>query len=177
MYLPFFHMAASSRAEVRAMARRAGARPVETDESAPILDLDFKMLACERTTLVVYMGLATLPQLAAGLIEAGLPPNTPAVAVQEGTSAHQRVERAPLWQLPEVVAAAQLRSPTLILIGKVVSLLTDARVAQSVAEAKARGDGTAIYQFLTDGPSAVDPLRQAALRRGAIVTPHNVKSP
>jgi hypothetical protein len=119
------------------------------------------------------MGLATLPELAAGLVQAGLPADTPAVAVQEGTSSRQRVVRASLGALPTAVTDAKLRSPTLILIGGVVSLLTDRRIRQSAAEARARGDGTTIYSYLTDGPPSSDPERAAALRRGALITPHS----
>ncbi|KAM0898512.1 hypothetical protein ACQ4PT_021904 [Festuca glaucescens] len=38
------------------------------------------------TTLVVYMGLSTLPFLAPRLMKHGLPPNTPAIAVESGTT-------------------------------------------------------------------------------------------
>ncbi|CAI5985298.1 unnamed protein product [Closterium sp. NIES-64] len=74
------------------------------------------------TTLVVYMGLATLPSLAARLLANGLPADTPAVAVERGTTAAQRTVFATLEDLPAAVSAAQLVSPTLIVIGQVVAL-------------------------------------------------------
>ena len=74
------------------------------------------------TTLVVYMGLATLSTLAAQLAAGGLPPGTPAVAVERGTTPEQRAVYAPLGALPAEVAGAALQSPTLILIGAVVAL-------------------------------------------------------
>jgi uroporphyrin-III C-methyltransferase len=43
------------------------------------------------TTLVVYMGLSTLSSLAPKLMKHGLPPNTPAVAVERGTTPQQRM--------------------------------------------------------------------------------------
>lgn len=42
------------------------------------------------TTLVVYMGLSTLPSLAQKLMHHGLPSNTPAVAVERGTTPQER---------------------------------------------------------------------------------------
>uniref|UniRef100_A0A7S0J265 uroporphyrinogen-III C-methyltransferase n=1 Tax=Calcidiscus leptoporus TaxID=127549 RepID=A0A7S0J265_9EUKA len=84
---------------------------------------DWAHLADSKTTLVIYMGLSTLRELAGGLIEAGLSADTPAVAVQDGTTYTQRVVAAPLACLAEEVEQAGLRSPTLVLIGSVVSLL------------------------------------------------------
>ncbi|EFN51184.1 hypothetical protein CHLNCDRAFT_141338 [Chlorella variabilis] len=74
------------------------------------------------TTLVVYMGLGTLPSLTAQLQASGLDLGTPAVAVERGTTPEQRAVYAPLGQLQARVAAAALASPTLIVIGQVVSL-------------------------------------------------------
>jgi precorrin-4 methylase len=118
------------------------------------------------------MGLATLPQLTAGLIGAGLSADTPACAVQEGTAPGQRVVRCALGGLADAVLAHKLRSPTLVFIGGVVSLLTDERMAQAAADAAARADGSAIFKYLADGPASTDPLHVAALRRGALITPH-----
>jgi uroporphyrin-III C-methyltransferase len=83
----------------------------------------WKQLVDPKTTLVIYMGLGTLPELAAGLVEAGLSPDTPAVAVQDGTTPTQRVVTAQIDKLSEAVLEAKLRSPTLVLIGSVVSLM------------------------------------------------------
>lgn len=42
------------------------------------------------STLVIYMGLATLPGLAAKLLANGLTSDTPAAAIERGTTAQQR---------------------------------------------------------------------------------------
>ena len=87
-------------------------------------DLDDTVSACAdpHTTLVVYMGLGTLPALAARLAAAGLRAGTPAVAVERGTTPEQRAVYATLGELQAEVAAARLASPTLIIIGQVVAL-------------------------------------------------------
>ncbi|XP_074571429.1 S-adenosyl-L-methionine-dependent uroporphyrinogen III methyltransferase, chloroplastic [Curcuma longa] len=74
------------------------------------------------STLVVYMGLSTLPALAHKLIYHGLPTDTPSVAVERGTTPQQRTVFAMLNNLPDEVKLAELVSPTLIIIGNVVAL-------------------------------------------------------
>ncbi|KAJ1284435.1 hypothetical protein BS78_03G203900 [Paspalum vaginatum] len=74
------------------------------------------------TTLVVYMGLSTLPSLAPKLMKHGLPPDTPAVAVERGTTPQQRLVFSSLKDLVDEVKSADLVSPTLLIIGKVVAL-------------------------------------------------------
>ena len=74
------------------------------------------------TTLVIYMGLATLPEVSRRLVSAGLASDTPAVAIERGTLPAQRAVFAPLAALQQGVATHGLRSPTLIVIGDVVSL-------------------------------------------------------
>ncbi|MQL68548.1 hypothetical protein Taro_000855, partial [Colocasia esculenta] len=74
------------------------------------------------STLVVYMGLSTLPSLALRLMSHGLPPETPAAAVERGTTPQQRTVFAELKDLVNEVKVAGLVSPTLIIIGKVVAL-------------------------------------------------------
>uniref|UniRef100_A0A2P2MXZ8 Tetrapyrrole methylase domain-containing protein n=1 Tax=Rhizophora mucronata TaxID=61149 RepID=A0A2P2MXZ8_RHIMU len=74
------------------------------------------------STLVVYMGLSTLPSLALKLMNHGLAASTPAAAVERGTTLQQRVVFAELKDLADKVALAKLVSPTLIIIGKVVQL-------------------------------------------------------
>lgn len=87
-------------------------------------DLDATTLASadEHTTLVVYMGLATLPKLAEQLQTAGYDADTPAVAIERGTTPEQRTVYALLKDLVSSVSSAKLKSPTLIMIGRVVAL-------------------------------------------------------
>ncbi|CAK9154919.1 unnamed protein product [Ilex paraguariensis] len=93
-------------------SRNGGADPLFIAENAADAD----------STLVVYMGLSTLPSLALKLIHHGLPPDTPAAAVERGTTPQQRMVLAELKDLGDRITSAELVSPTLIIIGKVVAL-------------------------------------------------------
>jgi len=94
-----------------------------SENSAPVEErYPWEQLVEPKTTLVIYMGLSTLPALSEGLADAGLPLSTPALAVQDGTTSTQRVVASTLGGLPADVEDAKLRSPTLVVIGQVVSL-------------------------------------------------------
>ena len=86
------------------------------------MDLDWTALARPRQTIVVYMGLTALPALCGKLVEHGLPPDTPAAVVQQGTSRAQRVVSGTLATLAARAARARLKAPTLIIVGSVVKL-------------------------------------------------------
>ncbi|MDP2827720.1 MAG: siroheme synthase CysG [Sulfuricellaceae bacterium] len=86
------------------------------------MDLDWDMLARPNQTVVIYMGLLGLPVLCQQLIAHGLTAETPAAIVQQGTTPSQRVVTGTLGNLPTLAAEAQLKPPTLIIVGKVVSL-------------------------------------------------------
>lgn len=62
-------------------SRKGGVDPLFVAENAADPD----------STLVVYMGLSTLPSLALKLIHHSLPPDTPAAAVERGTTPQQRI--------------------------------------------------------------------------------------
>lgn len=86
------------------------------------VDLDWQALARPLQTIVVYMGLLSLPKLCQELVTHGLPQTTPAAVIQQGTTAAQRVVTGTLATLPVEVAQAQLKPPALIIIGEVVRL-------------------------------------------------------
>ncbi|MDR0480348.1 MAG: siroheme synthase CysG [Gallionellaceae bacterium] len=86
------------------------------------LDLDWARLAAPNQTIVVYMGLQGLATLCAKLVAHGLPADTPAAIVQQGTTPNQRVVTGTLATLPTHSEIAELRAPTLIIVGGVVRL-------------------------------------------------------
>ncbi len=86
------------------------------------MNLDWDALARPKQTIVVYMGLHGLATLCTELIAHGLPGNTPAAIVQQGTTQNQRVITGTLATLPETAQAEKLQAPTLIIVGGVVTL-------------------------------------------------------
>ncbi len=87
------------------------------------LDLNWKSLADADTTLVVYMGLAKLPEISAELIAAGMPAEQPAMAISKGTLDTETVVAGTLATLPDQVKSVKLAPPVLIVIGRVVTLI------------------------------------------------------
>jgi uroporphyrin-III C-methyltransferase len=83
---------------------------------------DWAALARTDTTLVIYMGMQRVVEIAAALQAAGMAGATPAAVIQHGTTELQRHVVATLATLAHAAHAAQLGSPALIVIGKVVGL-------------------------------------------------------
>ncbi|MBT3915234.1 MAG: uroporphyrinogen-III C-methyltransferase [Rhodospirillaceae bacterium] len=86
------------------------------------LDLNWQSLADPDTTLVVYMGLSSLPVIRDELIKAGMPGELPAVAISKGTTPDQQICRTVLAHLPERVVEEDLPTPLLYVIGKVIEV-------------------------------------------------------
>jgi uroporphyrin-III C-methyltransferase/precorrin-2 dehydrogenase/sirohydrochlorin ferrochelatase len=86
------------------------------------MNLDWNALARPKQTIVVYMGLHGLATLCSELIAHGLPGDTPAAIVQQGTTRNQRVVTGTLATLPAIALAEELHAPTLIIVGGVVTL-------------------------------------------------------
>lgn len=84
--------------------------------------VDWRALVASRTTLVIYMGMKNLPEIVRELLAAGMAPDTPAAAIQQGTLAQQRHVVTRMAELPLAVKQAELASPCLIVVGEVVRL-------------------------------------------------------
>ncbi|KHA61564.1 uroporphyrin-III methyltransferase [Vibrio variabilis] len=82
--------------------------------------MDWSTLARGNQTLVIYMGLMKSDYIESQLIEHGRSPETPIAIIERGTQATQKIFKGQLAQLAELAKDAQ--SPSLIVIGEVVSL-------------------------------------------------------
>lgn len=81
---------------------------------------DWQALTAGRTTLVVYMGVAHAGAIAQRLMGAGMSPDTPAAAIQNGTLASQKSSVTVLGDLAAAMARAGIASPAVLVIGAVV---------------------------------------------------------
>ncbi len=90
--------------------------------------VDWAALARLRGTLVLLMGVENLPVISRTLLAAGRAADTPAAAIQEGTTRHQRVVSATLGGIADAVARAGIRPPAIIVIGAVAGLMADREV-------------------------------------------------
>ncbi|WP_042382833.1 uroporphyrinogen-III C-methyltransferase [Streptacidiphilus melanogenes] len=75
-----------------------------------------------RGTLVLLMAVERIAAISAALVAGGRAPETPVAVIQEGTTAAQRVVRATLATVADVVAAEGIRPPSIVVIGDVVAL-------------------------------------------------------
>ena len=88
----------------------------------PDSTVDWAALARSGSTLVVLMGVRTLPSIAAALVDGGLDPSTPAAVVADGTLPHQRVVRADVATIATAAREAGIGAPAVTVIGDVAAL-------------------------------------------------------
>lgn len=96
------------------------------------VDLDWPALVNRQQTLVIYMGLGALPIISEKLIQHGMPADTPAALLERASLPGQRTVTGTVAELPALATRHQLQSPTLIVIGSVVTLHPLLRVPESL---------------------------------------------
>jgi uroporphyrinogen III methyltransferase/synthase len=85
-------------------------------------DIDFPALVKFGGTLVFLMGVASMPVICKELIDAGMDPAMPAAILENGTTAHQRRVVSDLTNLPAAAVEAEIKTPAIIVVGKVCGL-------------------------------------------------------
>lgn len=88
-------------------------------------DIDFDALVRIGGTLVFLMGAAAVGDICSGLLGAGMNANTPAALLMRGTTARQERILATVSTLEEAVRKQGVKTPAIILVGKVCSLAAD----------------------------------------------------
>jgi uroporphyrinogen III methyltransferase/synthase len=84
--------------------------------------IDWPALAAFPGTLVMYMGVSRLQEIARRLIDNGRDPSEPAAVVERGTLPGQRTVTGPLGEIGGLAAAAGLRPPAVTVVGPVAEL-------------------------------------------------------
>ena len=84
--------------------------------------VDWEGLARSVDTIVVFMGLHNIGDIARRLIGGGLSPETAVAAIHRGTHAEQDTVVGTLATIADDIAAARLASPAIIVVGEVVRL-------------------------------------------------------
>jgi uroporphyrin-III C-methyltransferase / precorrin-2 dehydrogenase / sirohydrochlorin ferrochelatase len=93
-----------------------------TATGAGAVDVDWTALARRNQTVVFYMSAAQVELIARQLLERGLPPDYPVALLERATWPDQRVLPTTIGALVECARSAQLKSPTLLIVGEVTSL-------------------------------------------------------
>jgi uroporphyrinogen III methyltransferase / synthase len=84
--------------------------------------INWEKLATGVGTLVIYMGIKNLPTIVANMIKFGRDPKTPVAVVRWASTPEQRSVVGTLETIAQVVKDADIKPPSLIIIGEVVSL-------------------------------------------------------
>ncbi len=89
---------------------------------SPHSTLDYGALARSGTTLVLLMAVTNLAAITAELLAQGMPGDTPAVMVENGSTPSQRVLRGTLATISGQAAEAGVEPPAITVIGAVAAL-------------------------------------------------------
>jgi uroporphyrinogen III methyltransferase / synthase len=84
--------------------------------------LDWPALAAFPGTLVFYMGVRQLPQIARSLIAGGRAASEPVAIVERGTLPDQRTVTGTLENIAEVARTEDVRAPSITVVGSVAAL-------------------------------------------------------
>lgn len=87
-----------------------------------VLDLDWDVLIRPGQTVAVYMGMTNLPALVDGFAARGVDMATPVAVIENGTRPNQRTATGTLGDIAARAEAEGYGSPSMIIIGSVVTL-------------------------------------------------------
>ena len=92
------------------------------DPTKPDTQVDYDALARFPGTLLLYMGVGRLAEIAGALVAAGRPPTTPVALVQWGSTSRQRTITGTLADIAQQREESGLANPAMIVVGDVVAL-------------------------------------------------------
>lgn len=113
---------------LRGVSRGVTLVTAHTKDDSP---LNWRGLAEGGTTLVVYMGVAKLAEIRDGLLDGGMSESTPVAMIENASLPSQREYRSRLGALLTDAARFALKSPAILVIGEVVGVAAEQRLARS----------------------------------------------
>jgi uroporphyrinogen III methyltransferase/synthase len=145
-------------------------------------DLDWEALAAFPGTLVFYMGVGRLAEIAASLIGAGRAAGEPAAVVEAGTLPAQRTVLGTLATIAEQTRAERVGSPSITIVGPVAALSEKLAwfakpplAGLSVAVTRARAQASGLARTL--GELGAEVVQAPAIRVERIAGPPLDPSP
>ncbi|MGL5997968.1 MAG: uroporphyrinogen-III C-methyltransferase [Pseudomonas proteolytica] len=93
--------------------------------------LNWRALAEGGTTLVIYMGVAKLSEIARQLLEGGMAADMPVAMIENASLPQQRECRSSLARMQDDAQAFALKSPAILVIGAVAAAAVEAALAAS----------------------------------------------
>jgi uroporphyrinogen III methyltransferase / synthase len=139
-------------------------------------DIDWTALAAFPGTLVFYMGVRQLPQIAESLIAAGRPADEPVAIVERGTLPDQRTVTGTLQDIAEVAERERVRAPSITVVGPVAGLTEELEwlperplSGLTVAVTRARAQASGLARRLEELGASV--VQAPAIRVQAISDP------
>jgi len=94
---------------------------VQQCESKPT-PVNWSLYGPSSATLVIFMGIASLADVAGSLLAHGRSPSCPAAVIENGSTTAQRTITAPLSRIADEAATAGIQAPAIVVIGEVVGL-------------------------------------------------------
>lgn len=159
------------RDESSAVAFVTGHEDPTKDESGRTTStpLEYEGLAAFPGTLVFYMGVGRLPEIAEELISCGRDPEEPSAVIERGTLPGQKSVVAPLSQIAAAVKDAGIKPPAITIVGHVSKLAE--RIAwldnrplhgKKIVVTRARPQASGLADRLTE--LGAEPLQLPAIR-------------
>ena len=119
--------------------------------------IDWAALATGIGTLVFFMGVKNLPQIARRLVEHGRSSDTPAALIRWGTTPRQQTVSGTLANIVQRAEEAGIKAPAIIVVGEVVSLRQTMRwfdkrplLGKRIVVTRARTQASDLVQRLSD---------------------------
>ncbi|MHB1809082.1 MAG: uroporphyrinogen-III C-methyltransferase [Solirubrobacteraceae bacterium] len=144
------------------------------EDGAP--GLDWRGLAGFPGTLVFYMGVRALPEIARSLIEAGRDADEPVAVVERGTLPGQRTVSGPLREIGELALASAVKAPAVSIVGAVAGLADELAwlapgplAGQRIAVTRARAQASSLAARLRQLGAEV--VQAPAIRIAALPGP------